>query len=398
MSQTLQQASQADPLTAIATLALVFVLYLLLGLLPVCGATYLISFMLTLPMRRNERARMFLDLLELGLKEGRTPEAAIAGAAASRDRSLGARFHLLAAYLEQGQRLTQALEQVPRLVPPQIRAMLKTGERIGDLTKVLPACRQLLKDGVSQVRGALNYLILVALAVTPLLIFVPLVIRIKVLPEFKMIFNGMLDGQELPAFTRLVFQGNTISTAIQIGIVAIIWLAVLAYLGGPRLYGWLHRALPGLQDWIICRLPWRQKRMQRDFSAMLAVLLDAEVPEAEAVSLAAQSTGNLIIARRAGKVRGLLTDGVKLPEAIRVMDDTGEFQWRLANALRRGSGFLRALAGWHEALDARAFQLEHSAAQITTSALVLFNGLVVAGIVIAMFLPLIQLINRAVLW
>jgi type IV pilus assembly protein PilC len=398
MSDTLQQASQSDPFTAIATLALVFVLYLLLGLLPVCGATYLIYFMLTLPMRRNERARMFLDLLELGLKEGRTPEAAIVGAAASCDRSLGARFHLLAAYLEQGMRLTQALEQVPRLVPPQIRAMLQTGERIGDLTKVLPACRQLLKDGVSQVRGALNYLILVALAVTPALVFVPLVLRIKVLPAFKMVFEGMLEGKELPAFTRLVFAGNGISTAIQLGIVAFIWLAVLAYLGGPRLHGWLHRALPGLQDWIICRLPWRQKRLQRDFSTMLAVLLDAEVSEAEAVTLAAQATGNVIIARRAGKVRGLLIEGVKLPEAIRVMDDAGELQWRLANALRRGSGFLRALAGWHEALDGKAFQLEQTAAQITTTALVLVNGFIVASIVIAVFLVFVKLINEATLW
>jgi type II secretory pathway component PulF len=336
--------------------------------------------------------------LELGLKEGRTPEAAIAGAAASRDRSLGARFHLLAAYLEQGMRLTQALEQVPRLVPPQIRAMLQTGERIGDLTKVLPACRQLLKDGVSQVRGALNYLILVAFAVTPALVFVPLVLRIKVLPAFKMVFAGMLEGQQLPAFTRLVFQGNDISTAIQIGIVAIIWLAVLAYLGGPRLHSWLHRAMPGMQDWIMCRLPWRRKRLQRDFSTMLAVLLDAEVPEAEAVSLAAEVTGNVIIARRAGKVRGLLTEGVKLPEAIGVMDDAGELQWRLANALRRGSGFLRALAGWHEALDAKAFQLEQTAAQITTTALVLINGLIVASIVIAVFLVFIKLINEAALW
>ena len=45
---------------------------------------------------------MFLDMLELGLREGRTPEAAVTSAAASRDRSLGVRFHLLAAYIEAG--------------------------------------------------------------------------------------------------------------------------------------------------------------------------------------------------------------------------------------------------------------------------------------------------------
>ena len=381
-----------------ATLALGFVIYLFLGLAPVCGVTYLMYFLLTLPLRRNERARLFLDLLELGLKEGRRPEAAIVGAAASRDRSLGARFYRLAAYLEQGMPLSLALEQVPRLVTPQIRAMLKTGERIGDVAKVLPACRQLLKDGVSQVRGALNYLVLLVFAVTPMMIFVPLILRIKVLPKFNMVFDGMLEGQSLPAFTRFVFAGNTVSTAIQMGILALVWLAVLAYLGGPRFSGWMHRTMPGVQDWVIGCLPWRQKRLQRDFSSMLAMLLDAEVPEAEAISLAAESTGNVLITGRAVKVRRLLAEGVKLPEAIRLMDDSKELQWRLTNALRRGGGFLQALAGWHEALDARAFQLEQTAAQITTTVLVLLNGAIVASVVIAIFLVFIKLTNEAALW
>jgi len=398
MNDSFQQVSQSDPLTSMATLALGFVIYLFLGLAPVCGVTYLMYFLLTLPLRRNERARLFLDLLELGLKEGRRPEAAIVGAAASRDRSLGARFYRLAAYLEQGMPLSLALEQVPRLVTPQIRAMLKTGERIGDVAKVLPACRQLLKDGVSQVRGALNYLVLLVFAVTPMMIFVPLILRIKVLPKFNMVFDGMLEGQSLPAFTRFVFAGNTVSTAIQMGILALVWLAVLAYLGGPRFSGWMHRTMPGVQDWVIGCLPWRQKRLQRDFSSMLAMLLDAEVPEAEAISLAAESTGNVLITGRAVKVRRLLAEGVKLPEAIRLMDDSKELQWRLTNALRRGGGFLQALAGWHEALDARAFQLKQTAAQITTTVLVLLNGAIVASVVIAIFLVFIKLTNEAVLW
>lgn len=93
-----------------------------------------------------------------------------------------------------------------------------------------------------------------------------------------------------------------------------------------------------------------------------------------------------------------LAQGVKLPEAIRTIDDAGELQWRLTNALQRGRGFLSALNGWHEALDSKAFQQEQTAAQITTTALVLFNGFIVAAIVIGMFLPLIALINAATLW
>jgi type II secretory pathway component PulF len=149
---------------------------------------------------------------------------------------------------------------------------------------------------------------------------------------------------------------------------------------------------------MVVRLPWRRKRLQRDFSAMLAVLLDAEVPETEAVSLAAQSTDNLAIIRRAERVRALLQEGVKLPEAIRALDNSRELQWRLSNALRRGAGFVRALTGWQEALDAKAFQLEQAAAQIITTVLVLVNGLIVASFMVAVFLVLITLINTAALW
>ena len=398
MDSSLLQLFHSDPLRAIGTMAVAVLIYLLVGLVPVCGISYGIYFLLTLPMRRNERARLFLDVLELGLREGRTPEAAVTSAAASRDRSLGVRFHLLAAHLEEGLRLSQALELVPRLLPPQVRAMLSTGDRIGDVRKVLPACRLLLRDSVSYVRSALNYLILLAFAISPAMVVMPIILRVKILPRLTDTFAGMLDGQSLPPFTRLVFGGSTVVMAIQICMVGFIWLVTLAYLGGPRLHGWLHRVLPGLQDWLLAHVPWRRKRLHRDFSAMLAMLLDAEVPEDEAVTLAAQSTANLAIIGRAQKVRALLQGGVTLPEALRALDSSQELQWRLSNALRRGTGFVRALTGWHEALDAKAFQLEQAAAQLTTTALVLINGVIVASILIAVFLVIISIINQTSVW
>src|SRR5437016_11825654 len=121
MTDTFQQMFRMDPIQSIGTLLLWFVVYLLLGVVPVCGLLYAIYYLLTLPMRRNERARLFLDLLELGLKEGRSPEAAISEAAACRDRSLGIRFHFLAGWLNTGLPLSDALEHVPRVIPPQIR-------------------------------------------------------------------------------------------------------------------------------------------------------------------------------------------------------------------------------------------------------------------------------------
>ncbi len=359
---------------------------------------YAVYYFITLPMRRNERTRMFLDLLELGLKDGQTPENAIRGAATSNDVALGARFHMLAAHLDDGKRLSEALDAVPRFLPPQMVAMLKTGERIGSIQKVLPACRRLLNDGVSQTRGALNYVLILTFVVSPAAIFIPLMIKVFIIPKFKEVFYSMLEGSRFPALTTFIFNSGHLLILAQIIVIIGTWFLLFAYVGGPRVYAWSRVVLGGLPDWLHICMPWRRKRLQRDFSAMLAVLLDAQVPESDAVGLAAQSTANSIVQRRAKEVQARLASGVKLPEALRALDNDGELQWRLSNALHRGGGFLGALNGWHDALDSKAFQQEQTAAQITTTGFLLFNGFIVACIVIGLFMPLIALINGMASW
>jgi type II secretory pathway component PulF len=378
--------------------ALSILVFLGLILPAVVVLLYLIYFLLTLPMRRNERARLVLDFLEMGLRDGRTPETALTWAAASNDGSLGGRFHRLATHLGQGLRLSEALAREPRLLPPQVTAMLKAGERIGDIGKTLPACRRLLKDGVSQVRGALNYVVMLSFILTPFALSVPFLLYVLVLPRLRETFGELTEHADWPAIARFAFGGDFNLAVAQAGLAVLVWLATLAYIGGPRLRGWFRSVLPLATDDLLWLLPWRRKRLQRDFSAMLAVLLDAEVPEAEAVIMAAEATDNLRVVCRAARVRDQLKGGVKLPEAIRAIDNSDELHWRLSNALRQTKGFLRALAGWHEALDARAFQLEQTAAQVATTLVVLINGLVVAGVVIGVFALLVEIINQSALW
>lgn len=397
MQPTLQQSFQSDPLQTLLSLALFFVIYIVVGIVPVSAALYLLYFLLTLPMRRNERARMFLDTLELGLRQGHTPEATITSAAESRDRSFGVRFYLLAEQVRAGKRLSQALGAVPRLLPLQVTAMLEAGERLGDVSKVLPTCRRVLRDGVSHVRSALNYVLLIVFAATPAMVVIPLIINTKVLPKYQEVL-GYMSGTQMPALTRMVFGEYSIFAMVQIAIVLFLWLVLLAYVGGPRLRAWVNRLLPGAADSLILVLPWRRKRAQRDFSAVLALLLDGGMPEPDALALAAQATGNTNILRRSTAAISALRQGVKLPDALAPFDAQGELRWRILNAQHGPGGFVRALEGWHNALDAKAFQQEQAAAQVTTSVLVLINGFIVGMIVIAVFLGLINLINGATLW
>lgn len=370
---------------------LVIGLVLLLGL-PV----WLVYFLVSLPLRRLERARFFLDLLETGLKDGRSPENTVVAAAQCRDRSVGVRFHLMAAQVESGSRLAQALDKVPRFLPPQINAMLKVGEELGDVAKVLPACRYFLKDGLSQTRGALNYLIVLAFVLTPVVPAIFIMLSIFIFPKFLAILTELEVGP--PPLTLFVVNHATAFAVMVILAGLLVYVSTLIYVTGPRLSCWLQFTRFPLPDWIAWQLPWRRKRMQRDFCAMLAILLDGGVSEDRAMTLAAASTANAIFIKRAELAVEELRAGRKLPEAVGQLDDTGEFRWRLGNACHGHHGFVAALTGWLEALDAKAFQQEQIAAQTISTALVLFNGAMIGTLITGTFQALVAVIETAVLW
>lgn len=362
-------------------------------LMPVGGAVFYILF--SLPMRRQERTRLFLDLLDVSLAEGFRPEQAIVAIAQSRERSVGLRFHQLAAYLEDGLRLSEAVERRPRWLPGPVRRMLRAGEAIGDLRAVLPACRAWTTAGTAQMWKAQHYLLLLALA-APITLVVLQLIAVFIWPKFLEVMVDM-GVESSPSLADLAI-GNPLVIALTVLLPLAVVIFALAHLGFTQWVAGSHRSIRSLADWFSYALPWRRKRMQRDFSAMLAVLLDHGVPEDTAVELAARCADNGVIRLFATQTRGDLKQGVPLTDAVRHLDDAGEFRWRLANAARSTSGFVTALRGWHDALEAKAFQQEQAATQLFTSGLVVANGLIVALLAIGVFQLLTNIINAGVLW
>ena len=353
----------------------------------------LMHFLLSLPMQRRDRARFFLDVLETALDRGQPIEPAILSAAESRDRVMGVRFYMVAAHLEDGVRLGEALEKVPTFLPPQVNAMLRAGEKLGDLKKVLLACREVLRIAPDTVRTTTHYMVAMLMVFAPVAIWLISMLMIFVVPKFKEMFAGL--GMHAWSLADFVF-----AIAPQLVMFEIILFLVLAtvaifYVGGPGVVRWFqYREIP-IVDWIAWCVPWKQKKLLRAFSAMLAVLLDGGVPEAEAVRLAGESTANEICRRRAKRVLAALERGEKLDDAVRTFDDTGEFHWRLTNAVHARGGFLDALRGWHAALDAKAFQQEEAATHLVTSGLVVLNGVVVGLIATAMFGMLVMILKGA---
>jgi type II secretory pathway component PulF len=367
--------------------------YAVLILLPGGALSMLMHFLLSLPMHRRDRALFFLDLLETVLQRGQPVEQAIVSAAENHDRSVGVGYFLIAAHIEDGARLGEALEKVPTFLPPQVNAMLRAGEKLGDLKKVLPACREALRVAPDTVRTTMHYMVAILMLFAPIAICLIGLLSAFVIPKFKEVAAG--SDVKLWPLTILVFTLN--DGHILVGFEALVFLALSAavfiYVGGPGVVRWFQfRDLP-IVDWITWHVPWKRKKLLRTFSAMLAVLLDGGVPEAEAVRLAGDCTANEICRSRARRVMAGLQQGMKLDEAVRAFDDSGELHWRLTNAIHARGGFLAALRGWHEALDARAFREEETATHAVTSGLVILNGVVVALIATAMFGILIAILR-----
>lgn len=367
--------------------------YTVLILLPGGVLAVLVHYLLSLPMQRRDRALFFLDLLETVLQRGQPVEQAIISAAENHDRSIGARFFIVAAHLEGGARLGEALAKEPRFLPPQINAILRAGEKLGDLKKVLPACREVLHIASDTVRATMHYMMAILLLFAPFAIWLICLVSIFVIPKFKEVAAGA--NVQLWPLTTFVFAHTFWLVAYEAVLFGVLVAVTMIYIGGPGFVRWFQYRRVPVVDGITWRVPWKQKKLLRTFSAMLAVLLDGGVPEAEAVRLAGDCTANEICRRRVQRVTAALERGIKLNDAVGAFDDSGEFRWRLTNAIHARGGFLQALRGWHETLEAKAFQQEEAATHAVTSGLVIVNGVLVGLIVTAMFGIIIVMVKAA---
>lgn len=361
-----------------------------------------------------EETELFLDTIEAGIADGLGVGNALAGLAEQHGRAVSPAWRRVAADLQAGRSLTDALDRNPELLPAPIAGLLKTGEVSGEWRAVLAGARQWLQrpkpgelpcyagseaDASVPARlslwshGVMFNAVLMALfggAVTWLL-------GATVFGTIAVSMRGL--DMEPPAVLVLVRDWYPAVMAVQAVCTAGMVMLALACLGGPRLGLWLERLAPARARSWLQALPWRRRRAVRDFSVMLAALLDAGANEEAALRQAAtwtDSTGPL----RAGAEAAVaeLRVGVWLPEALRHLDGDEELHWRTTLAVTRAGGFGEALRGWQESLEARAQQQEAMAGGAVLLWGELANGLLVALLAGTVFGVLVVMADMTWLW
>ena len=382
-------------MTGIVSQILVFCTVAVLALAPIMAIGYAIYYLVSLPLRRQERARILIDLLELQDPKNQNAAELIKAISKTKDRSLGVRFHILAGYLESGLNLGDALKRVPRLLPESIVGALSVGQALGDYRKVLPVCQTILKDAASTVRNATgNFILLLFIALPSLLVMT--FFCLTVWPRFLSIQQ---DYQTPPVPFVSWLMGALPQFLFALALLnALLYLGALCYIGGPRLRRWIEAGIRPLSHSILIRVPWYRNRLMRNFSLMLGILLDEGVPEAEALSLAGQASANQSFKRQVDRCRRTLEQGFPLETAIMKFEHVPELSWRLRIATQQSRGFRHALTGWWEWLHVKAQQQEQNAAQTASVGLVILNGLVTALLAMSVFHLIASLIEQGTLW
>jgi type IV pilus assembly protein PilC len=308
-----------------------------------------------------------------------------------RDPVLKNTINKLADSVQGGSTFSESLAQYPIIFNDLYVNMVKAGEVGGVLELVLTRLAEFQEKAAkikNKVAAAMVYpLIVMTMAVTImgfLLVFI--------VPKFEAIFHDMLGDRPLPIITTFVI---TVSRFVQGH-----WLVILALIfAAVAGYKFANRTPRGKStiDAVKLRFPLfgdviRKTAVSR-FARTLGTLVTSGVPILHALNITRATAGNMAIARAIGHVHESVKEGESIvqpleasaafPPMVVSMIDVGEETGQLPEMLLKIA-------------DVYDDEVDNSVAAMTAALepiMIVFLAVVVGTIVIALFLPLISIIQ-----
>src|SRR5215216_732326 len=295
--------------------------------------------------------------------------------------------------VEAGMTLADSMAKHPRVFEPLFTNMIAAGETGGILDIILQRLSTYLEKMVklkSDVKSALIY----PIAVIVISIIVISIIMIVVIPAFKNIFEGLLGpGEKLPWLTEVVVSLSQFMASFW-------WLIVLLVgVGVAAAKAWYktdkgHHVI----DSMILKLPIFGPIMRKiavaRFSRTLSTLLSSGVPILESLEITARTSGNIIVSEAIHKVRSGIEQGQTFVEPLKA---SGVFPIMVSQMIGVGEqtgaldAMLSKIADFYESeVDAAIANL----LSLMEPAMIMFLGVTIGTIVIAMYLPLFTLIGK----
>ncbi len=297
----------------------------------------------------------------------------------------------IAENVRSGNNMSDGLMQYPRVFDRLFVNMVKAGEAGGVLDVVLGRLAKFMEKSVKTAKKVKSAMVYPMVVVTVAVIIVA-VLMVFVVPQFQKIFADMLGGAALPAVTQLVVN---VSTFMQENILATIGIAIAVYFGfkmlmktkvGRRAKDKMALSIPKIKDFNI-------KVNVSRFARTFGTLMSSGVPILEALTITRDTIPNSVVQDALTKVHDRVRDGESLatpleqqkifPNMVTSMIDVGEETGELSEMLNRIAD------NYDEDLDNAVAALTSIIEPVMIAGL----AVIVGTIVIALFLPIIKIVQ-----
>ena len=286
-----------------------------------------------------------------------------------------------------GAALSEAFEEQGAIIPGMYTASLLAGEKSGGLEEVIRRYVDYVKVVAAVKRKTVSALVYPVILLT-LSVIVVAIIVLRVVPEFEGFYRGF--DAELPIATRLIVAVSRFVRSYFLFIVLGIGGAVVA--AGY----WLRR--PGsaiLLDRLILRVPMVGRIAARfatsQLTRTLATLLSGGIPLVNALDVASRALGNRFFAAQLSTVGQRVREGESLATAL---TERGVFPSVALKMIEVGesTGALQEML--NSVADFFDEEIETQLGRFVTiiePALLVIMGIVIAALLLALYMPLLQL-------
>jgi len=287
-----------------------------------------------------------------------------------------------------GNSFASAIRKHPLYFDDLFCNLVDAGEQSGSLETMLDRIAS-YKEKTETLKGKVRKAMTYPIAVLLVAFIVSGILLIKVVPQFQSVFKGF--GAELPAFTMFVIHLSEVVQAYWLLVVGAIVAAVVGFVAAHRRSKPMRDAI----DRMLLRVPIiggiLEKSAVARYARTLATTFAAGVPLVDALNSVAGAAGNAVFTNAIYKVRDDVSTGQQLNFSMR---NTGVFPNMVIQMVAIGeeSGALdtmldKAASYYEEQVDNAVDNLTALMEPIIMSVL----GVLVGGLIIAMYLPIFQL-------
>ncbi|MBP5672530.1 MAG: type II secretion system F family protein [Victivallales bacterium] len=335
--------------------------------------------------------RQLATLLEAGLplvRAMRTLQRQAKGSSPQLYRVLGD----LADQVEGGATFSEALAGHPKSFNKLYVSMVRAGEASGAMEVVLVRLSEFMEKA-ARIEGKVKSAMVYPISVLVIAGGITAGLMIFIVPKFQKMFEEMLPGESMPFMTEVVmktsdFMAKKAHIAL-IGLIAFIIAFKLALKTkiGSTIFDLACLKLPPFNTLIV-------RNVSARFCRTLGTLMASGVAVLQALQIVKDTSGNEIVAKAIQDVHDAVKEGEGMTKPL---EKSGVFPLMLCSMVEVGEetgalpDMLNRVAGVYEEEVDRAVE---GLTSLIEPLMICFLAVIVGGIVIALFAPLVKMIDK----